>query len=184
MFGYSTQVTWRSTEDWDVSTLCNFNILMHELSNNSNGISITTFLNEFVTPFRAKSLPPNHAMLVAMVPVKVKWSHYRPVVAQRVGRGIALLFHDRGSRRGWVMVLEYFVGRQFFSQGNWSRVSHTNFSSMMTVTSTFVHKKELTIFCSTCLAYVKFMNGLLPVEDKKVELSLYMSWRHTRWVKV
>ena len=34
---------------------------------------------------------------------KVKWSHYRPGVAQRMGRGIALLFHDRGTRRGWVI---------------------------------------------------------------------------------
>ena len=34
---------------------------------------------------------------------EVKWSHYRPGVAQRVGRGIALLFHDRGTRRGWVV---------------------------------------------------------------------------------
>jgi len=34
---------------------------------------------------------------------KVKWSHYRPGVAQRVGRGIALLFHDHGTRRGWVV---------------------------------------------------------------------------------
>ena len=34
------------------------------------------------------------------VNVKVKWSRYRPGVAQRVGRGIALLFHDRGIRRG------------------------------------------------------------------------------------
>ena len=33
----------------------------------------------------------------------VKWSRYRPGVAQRVGRGIALLFHDRGIRRGWVV---------------------------------------------------------------------------------
>jgi len=33
--------------------------------------------------------------------VKVKWFRYRPGVAQRVGRGIALLFHDRGTRRGW-----------------------------------------------------------------------------------
>ena len=32
--------------------------------------------------------------------VKVKWSRYRPGVAQRVGRGIALLFHVRGTRRG------------------------------------------------------------------------------------
>ena len=35
--------------------------------------------------------------------VKVKCSRYRPGVAQRVGRGIALLFHDRGTRRGWVV---------------------------------------------------------------------------------
>ena len=34
---------------------------------------------------------------------KVKWSRYRPGVAQRVGRGIALLFHGRGTRRGWVV---------------------------------------------------------------------------------
>jgi len=37
------------------------------------------------------------------VKVKVKWSLYRPGVAQRVGRDIALLFHDRGTRRGWVV---------------------------------------------------------------------------------
>ena len=35
--------------------------------------------------------------------IKVKWPLYRPGVAQRVGRGIALLFHDRGTRRGWVV---------------------------------------------------------------------------------
>ena len=35
--------------------------------------------------------------------VKVKWSHYSPGVAQRAGRGIALLFHDRGTRRGGVV---------------------------------------------------------------------------------
>ena len=33
----------------------------------------------------------------------VKWFRYRPGVAQRVGRGIALLFHDRGTRRRWVV---------------------------------------------------------------------------------
>jgi len=31
------------------------------------------------------------------------WSHYRPGLAQRVGKGIALLFHDLGTRRGWVV---------------------------------------------------------------------------------
>jgi len=34
---------------------------------------------------------------------KVKCSRYRPGVAQRVGRGIALLFHDRDTRRWWVV---------------------------------------------------------------------------------
>ena len=38
-----------------------------------------------------------------IVKVKVKWSHYRPGVAKRVHRGIALLFHDRGTRRRWVV---------------------------------------------------------------------------------
>ena len=34
---------------------------------------------------------------------KVKWSPYRPGVAQRVGRSTALLFHDRDTRMGWVV---------------------------------------------------------------------------------
>ena len=34
---------------------------------------------------------------------KVKCSRYGPVVVQRVVRGIALLFHDRGTWRGWVV---------------------------------------------------------------------------------
>ena len=54
-----------------------------------------------------------HAPLISTLPrfhsdnikskVKLKWSRYRPGVAQRVGRGIALLFHDRSTRRGWVV---------------------------------------------------------------------------------
>jgi len=35
--------------------------------------------------------------------IKVKWSRYKPGASQRVGRGIALLFHDRGTRSGWVV---------------------------------------------------------------------------------
>ena len=42
-------------------------------------------------------------MLCFHVKVKVKCSHYRPSVAQRVGTGIALLLHDHGTRRGWVV---------------------------------------------------------------------------------
>jgi len=37
------------------------------------------------------------------IKVKVKWFRYRPGLAQRVGRGIALLFHDCGTWRGWVV---------------------------------------------------------------------------------
>ena len=34
---------------------------------------------------------------------EVKWSRYRPGVAQRVGRDIALLFNDCSTRMGWVV---------------------------------------------------------------------------------
>jgi hypothetical protein len=35
--------------------------------------------------------------------VKVKQSHYKPELAQRVDRGIVLSFCDLGARRGWVV---------------------------------------------------------------------------------
>ena len=41
-----------------------------------------------------------HREFIRTVKVKVKWSRYRPGVAQRVGRGIALLFHGHGTRKG------------------------------------------------------------------------------------
>jgi len=55
--------------------------------------------------------PPKHTLRITGLEysdlfkskVKVKWSRYRPGVAQGVGTGIALLFHDRGTRRGWVV---------------------------------------------------------------------------------
>jgi len=40
---------------------------------------------------------------LVQVKVKVKFSCYRPGMAWKVGRGIALLFHNRGTRRGWVV---------------------------------------------------------------------------------
>ena len=40
------------------------------------------------------------AKLYNKVSVKVKRSRYRPGVAQMASRGIALLFHERGTRRG------------------------------------------------------------------------------------
>ena len=49
---------------------------------------------------------PRSIHVTFVLPVKVKRSRYRPGMAQRVGRGIALLFHDRGTRRGeWSAVL-------------------------------------------------------------------------------
>jgi len=40
---------------------------------------------------------------VSYIKVKVKWSRYRPGMALRMGRGIALLFRDRDIRRAWVV---------------------------------------------------------------------------------
>ena len=54
------------------------------------------------TGFRI-SFPSRIEIYVPYKVIKVKWSRYRPGVAHTVGRGIALLFHDRGTRRGWVV---------------------------------------------------------------------------------
>ena len=57
----------------------------------------------FVSP------PAQYALLSLQLPiyiyiyVKVKCSRYGSGLAQRVGRGIALFFHDRGTRRGRVV---------------------------------------------------------------------------------
>jgi len=42
-------------------------------------------------------------LLICISKKKVEFSRYWPGVVQRVGRGIALLFHDRSTRRGWVV---------------------------------------------------------------------------------
>jgi len=42
-------------------------------------------------------------IIIIIIKLKIKWSRYRPGVAQRVGRGIPLFFHNRGTRRGWVV---------------------------------------------------------------------------------
>jgi len=44
-----------------------------------------------------------HTYIYIYIYIKVKFSRYRPGVAQRVVGGIALLFHDRGTIRGWVV---------------------------------------------------------------------------------
>jgi len=55
---------------------------------------------EFTQNLQAASVTMHMSILVL---IKVKWSRYRPGVALRVGRGIALLFHDCGTRREWVV---------------------------------------------------------------------------------
>jgi len=52
---------------------------------------------------RESQIQSSASTYTSICEVKVKWSRYRPGVAQRVGTGIALLFHDRGTRRGWVV---------------------------------------------------------------------------------
>jgi len=44
------------------------------------------------------ALGSSSCLLIIFVKKMVKFSRFRPDVAQRVGRGIALLFHDRGTR--------------------------------------------------------------------------------------
>ena len=63
---------------------------------------------EFINNFHVNICPSlwflRRPSVLPSFPLKnVKWSCYRSGVAQRVGRGIALLFHDRGTRRGWVV---------------------------------------------------------------------------------
>jgi len=56
-----------------------------------------------VSQLRIKSAATYIYIYIYIYKVKVKWFRYRPGVVQRVGRVITLLFHDRGTRRGWVV---------------------------------------------------------------------------------
>ena len=67
---------------------------MHNEQENTNHRYYTSLVLYLVMPFS------NGDGRVDCTVKKVKRSRYRPGVAQRVGRGIALLFHDRGTRRG------------------------------------------------------------------------------------
>jgi hypothetical protein len=58
-----------------------------------------------ISPNRLRKSPPKIIPVIIIgvnvkIKVKVKFSRYRPGVAQRVDRGIAILFRDRGTRRG------------------------------------------------------------------------------------
>ena len=66
------------------------------------GIPVVPVHSEPLNIFRAILVMTSfiHSVVYMYICKKVKFSCYRPGVAQRVGRGIALLFHDRGTRRG------------------------------------------------------------------------------------
>ena len=59
-----------------------------------------TFINRYSVWISGAATLIRRTAIEYILKVKVKFSRYRPGVAQRVGRGIALLFHDRGTRRG------------------------------------------------------------------------------------
>jgi hypothetical protein len=63
------------------------------------------FMESIIISFIGLIVPCSRVHLTSAIGIhiKVKWSRYRPGVARRVGKGIALLFHDRGTRRGWVV---------------------------------------------------------------------------------
>jgi len=91
------------TKDFVCNRFCNEDMTLHSPSITVN-LAVKCFIKsnwqkDFKSKFRIKviNLWTNYKK------VKVKWSHYRRGVAQMVGRGIALLFHDRGTRRGWVV---------------------------------------------------------------------------------
>jgi len=70
---------------------------------------IPLFCVQWKTPDDGQRNCPKHVEFIPKInleistPLKVKWPRYRPGVAQRVDRSIALLFHDRSTRRWWVV---------------------------------------------------------------------------------
>ena len=59
----------------------------------SVGVNVSLLNSSFLDIVSISSLFLTYRWCMSL---KVKCSHYRPGVAQRVGRGIALLFHDSG----------------------------------------------------------------------------------------
>ena len=65
-------------------------------------VSLLSFYSRSLEKMFSVNRLSSHTIYI-YIKVKVKWSRYRPGAVQRVGRGIALLFHDRGNRRWWVV---------------------------------------------------------------------------------
>ena len=76
---------------------------------------------------------------------KVKWSLYGPGVAQRVGRVIALLFHDRGTRRlihTRQLTTIHTTQLQQYTQDNYNN-THKTTNNNTHKTTTTIHTRQL-----------------------------------------
>ena len=77
--------------DYNDYVLTDFNVIPQ--------LARTMWLHKFHPPH----ILPTHTPHIHTHIYKVKWSRHRPSVAQRVVSVITLLFHDRGTRRWWVV---------------------------------------------------------------------------------
>jgi hypothetical protein len=62
------------------------------------GLKITRKLDPLIATYISR-----YIYIYIYIYIKVKWFPYRFRVVQSVGRGIALLLHNRGTRKGWVV---------------------------------------------------------------------------------
>jgi hypothetical protein len=98
---------------------------------------------------------------------KVKCSRYRPGVAQRVGSGIALLFHVHSTRRGWVV--SSTLRLKFTPGKDWVHIlQEVGFSVSIYIT---LQNEYLGIFLS--------VTENIPTEDRKCihkSKLIFISW--------
>jgi len=115
----SLLVRWKWGQQWEAWSLV-LNTLKKQIqTKHTNDKNAFTFHSRLINLPNIKfskeqistlTLGPNYSLqkepiqcINELIIRKVKWSRYRPGVAQRVGKVIAVLFHDRGTRRGWVV---------------------------------------------------------------------------------
>ena len=122
---------------------------------------------------------------------KSAWPHYRPGVAQRVGRSIALLFHDHGTRSGWVvssMPWLHFTSRQdlvpIVQEAGWapgpvwtggkSRPTGIRSRAIQPVVNIIIRVANNFKFFRTYISSLHLVRPLLPVGVEVLQRSLTM----------
>jgi len=88
-----------SAESTDIMSLYSIDHYVFQIDTDSTFFEVQTEIQISTTLRKAQF----NLMKRLILSYFFTWSHYRPGVAHKVGRGIALLFHDRGTRRGWVV---------------------------------------------------------------------------------